>query len=342
MPDSSPENIADDKIVDNSGTASAATETTNSDVQAESSTAPAGTMLDAVQAAIKPKEESPASKEPGPPADTATPDPAAETDADVTFTPDELKGLHAKTRERFVKLTSRLANKDKVIADLQPKVAEFDKLLAFQREQNLSNEDLVNTFRIAAMLRNDPKAARAALLPIVQRLNTELGEVIPAELQQRVDQGYLTEEDARALARAGADARLSQQQLVEQRQRADEQRQREATETHVRSTLDAAANWERQQAAKDPDWHLKREAVADGVELAITREATKRGAPWFPNATELAKLSEDVLKGINERFKRFAPRPQHIDPPLTNGASSRATAAPQNILDIVRAQVGAG
>jgi hypothetical protein len=297
-------------------------------------------MLDAVKAAIAPKDATPASKSTDAPVD-GDPDSKAETTEDDALSPEEIKALSARTQQRFSKLTKNLKATSAERDALKPKAAEFDKIDSFVRNAGLSQQDVAGTLEIAALLRSSPPDALARLEPIVAQLRAMVGETLPADLQQRVDQGYLTEADAKTLAKAQATARLSDQRLTA----VTEQQQSEARNREFRTlttnTVSSIETWESKQAERDPDWHLKRDSVAELVELAIERKTREVGKPWFPNAEEAIKLSTDALKTVNDRTKRFGPKPQEIRPVLSGGASPRSTAAPKSMLDVVRQSVGA-
>lgn len=321
---------------DQPAAASAATETTDSKTAASSTAEakPAETTFDRIKAAVTKSEVSPPSKEPEKTAEAA--DPAPKATENEEFSEDELKGLHAKTRERFGKLTSKLATKDSEIASLSPKAAEYDKIDTFIKNAGLRPEDVSSTFQMAALLRSDKRGALEKLRPLLANLERELGETLPSDLQTRVDQGYLTEEDARAVARSAAHARLAESRATEltEQQRVDETNR--ATKQLTDTTVSAVETWEKQKSATDPDWSSKREEVAEQVEIAIERKSRELKRPYFPTADEAVKLSEAAVEKVNGRFKRFAPRLKQIDPPVTAGASSRSVAQPKNTLDIVR------
>jgi hypothetical protein len=320
-----------------------AIETNTPDAPSESSTEkPAATMLDAVKAAIAPKEESPPS-EPGKTEQVAQdPKKTEKTESeDDALSEDEFKKLSTKTQRRIKGFEKKLAAKDTEIEGFRTKAGEFDKIETFVRNAGLTNETVGATLQIAALLRHNPREALTRLLPIVNQLQNIVGETLSPELQARVQQGYLTEEDARAIARSSADAVMMRRQNAEMvsRQQA-EQAQRAQRET-VDSTIGSVETWEAAKAKSDPEWHLKQDDIAEQVELAIERETRKRGAPWFPSAQEAVQLSEDAYKRVNERMKRFAPRPRAIDPAIPGGASYRNVAAPKSMLEVVRQTVGA-
>lgn len=345
MSDSSPTSADTSAVVDTTNSAAdTAASTTPTDVTAASSTAeakPAETMLDAVKAAIAPKDAPPASKSTDAPADGDDPD-STKTDAaaEDEMSEEEAKALSVRAQKRFSKLTKNLKAATAEVDALRPKAVEYDKIDAYVRNAGLSQNDVAGTLEIAALLRSDPNQALARLLPIVQQLQSMTGETLPADLQQRVDQGYLTEADARTLAKAQADARLATQRTsaVTEATQA-EARNREFKELTT-STVSSVTSWEAQKASRDPDWHLKRDNVAELVELAIERKARELRRPYFPNAQEATKLAEDALETVNKRFRSFGPKAQEIRPVLNGGASPRSNPVPQTMLDVVRLNSG--
>ena len=356
MPDSSPEDVAVQDSQTGTPNDTAAQSTTNSDAPAAtSSTAekPAETILDRVKATLeKTREASPTSeKTSGTPAEADATKPAAKADDPEGLPADEAKTLHPKTKERFGKLTSDLKAAKTEAETLRPKAAEYDKIETFIRNAGLQPQDVGSTLQIAAMLRSDPAGARERLRPIMAELDRILGETLPPELQARVDAGYLTIEDAKALNRSSADAALAKRQRDAIQQQTVQQEQSRQQQTAVNSTLDAIDKWEKQKATSDPDWKTKQPEIAEQVELAIQREDRKRAdeaqrtgqqyRPYWPTPEEAVKLSEDALTRIGDRYKRFTPKPRGIDPPVTAGASPRSTAAPKNTMDIIRRTVGA-
>lgn len=335
MPGSSPDSaeMAETDLLGSAADTTAAV--TNSDSEPGSSPAAAGTMLDAVQAALEPKEASPASQEPGQ-AEAADPDAktAEGEEAEDELSADELKALNWKTQQRFKKAYSTIKTKDAEIAALKPKVEEYDRMVGAIQRAGIDNRELDELVEVGGMLKSNPRAAYEKIMPIVRALENVIGEVLPADLQERVRLGYITEEDARVLVRSQAEARLSTRRaetLTAEQQAKQEFDQRQ---TLINSSISAVERWDQQQAAKDPDWHLKRKEVAEQVELAIVRESNARKAPYFPTAEEAIKLSSDALKTVNDRLKRFAPKPSEIRP-STPGASTRSKAQPKTILDAI-------
>lgn len=345
MSDSSPTTTDDSVVVDttNSAADTAASNTASDATTAASSTAEAkpATMLDAVKAAIAPKDATPASKSTDTSANADDPDSKAAATDPEELSAEEIKALSARTQQRFSKLTKNLKAVSTERDALKPKAAEFDKIDSFVRNAGLSQQDVAGTLEIAALLRSNPSTALSRLEPIVASLKAMVGETLPADLQTRVDQGYLTEADAKTLAKAQAGERLATQRLTATTESQQVEARTRDFKALTTNTVSSIETWEATQASRDPDWHLKRDSIAELVELAIERKTREVGKPWFPNAEEAIKLSSDALKTVNDRTKRFGPRPQEIRPVLNGGASPRSTAAPKTMLEVVQQNSGA-
>lgn len=316
--------------------------TQTTDVSPESSTAekPAGSMLDAVKAAIAPKEESPSSESTDEAAKAAADDSKKELDDAEELSADELKAVGQKVQRRFKYLSDKVKAKDGEVESLRPKAAEFDKIDTFIKQAGLSNDEVGEVLQIGALLKSDIPKAYERIAPIWNALQSYMGNVLPPDLKQQVDQGYITEVHARELvkARNGEATARRQAETLTARQQADQQ-QREIMEA-TGKTVSAIETWEAAKAAKDPDWHEKQAEVSELVELAIRKKTDELKRPWFPTSDEAIKLSEDALKTVEKRMKRFAPKPAEIKT-VTGGASTRSTAAPKTMLEVVRMAAGA-
>lgn len=301
----------------------------------DSSPTKAVSMIDAVQAALEPKEASPTSPNPDPAAQADPDAPKADGEISDDLSEEELKALSWKAQQRFKKLASTLKARDGEVATFKTKADEYDKIVGSITKAGLDNREVDELIEIGSLLKSNPAAALARLAPIVNVLQEVAGEILPPELQEEVRLGYITEARARELHKAKVNANHTQR--TAEKQAAERKAADEAAEAQklIDTSVSAVEAWEKQQASADPDWHLKRKEVAEQVELAIVREAQKRNAPWFPNSEESVKLSKEALKTVNERLARFRPKPAQILPPHTPGASPRSKPAPKTILDAI-------
>jgi hypothetical protein len=296
-------------------------------------------MLDAVKAAIKPKDAAPASQTPEKQADPADPAKPQETtsEEEKELSEDELKSLSARTQRRFRHLNSQVKTATALVEQLTPKAQEFDRLDNFVRSSGLSPTDVQGTLRIAADLRSDPHSAYQALLPIMQELQRIVGDVLPPELQQRVDAGLLHPEDALAFSRAAADAQVTRRRLDAQTLAQQETNRRQQRQDQLNTAVSSVESWEKQQASRDPDWHLKQPEVREQLELEVARKRLA-DPTWIPTTAESMKMTQDAYAKVQERMKRFVPRPTEVRPgPGGGGASPHSAPEPKTMLDAMRA-----
>mgnify|MGYP000985313849 CR=1 FL=1 len=343
MPDSSPEVTDATSVVDTNAAAATATEgqQQNSDGNTSSSSnegQKAGTMLDAVEAALKPKDASPASK-PGEAEAKAESDDSnkaeGETEENDEFSEDELKALGEKVQKRIRGFTSKLKAKDETIASLEPKAKEFDKITTFIRNTGMNNNEVGELLTVGAMMKGgDVKGAIERIKPIYEALLKANGEELSPELQEKVRLGHITEDDARALSRAAADAHHSKQRLEKSEQDKKTEGEKKQREEFVQETLSAIETWETAQAKADPDWHQKRQEVSELVDLAITKKQRELNEPWFPNAKEAVEMSKAALKTVEQRYSRFKGKPTE-QKQIQGDASTRSKPVPKNMLDVV-------
>lgn len=320
---------------------------TTGDSSAASPAAPEPkSMLEAVTAALQPKDASAASQTPEPDKpDPETPDdpskpsePTEEADPVEEPPEDEKKHWSAKTTRRFQRLSSGLRDAQREVEDLKPHAEEFRQIDTFCRENNISPEDMSGTLQIAALLKSgDYRGALQKLTPIVSRLNELTGQVLPDDLRQRVEWGQISQDDALSLSRAKADAAAAQQRatMVTQ-QRVSDQRAQE-TRASWDATNDAVVKWERTKSA-DPDFKLKQQDVADQVALALERGRNQRKDPmWFPTPKEAIEISEAALKTVTERVRRYSPKPQEIKPFGTDtSAATNSATEPKTMAEAIK------
>ena len=293
-------------------------------------------MLDAVQAALERKAESPPASSPDTPAEGKSDAENTDSQSDEDLSADELKALSWKAQQRFRKLASTAKAKDGELAALKPKAEEHDKIVAALTKAGIDGKQLDGLVELGSILNHgNPAEALARLMPLVQSLEQAAGRVLPADLQEKVRLGYITEADARELAESRATARFERETRERQQRQSDAEKQHREINDRVTASVSAIEAWEKQQAASDPDWPLKRVEIAEQVELLIGKEAQKRGEPYFPTPEEALKLSKDAAKTINERISKYRPKPSEVRPPSNSGASPRSKAAPKSILEAI-------
>lgn len=332
MPDSSTE------------TAVEQTETTTTDVNAAASSEAGkdqgvGSYLEAVDAALKDPEATPASdeqgsKEPAP----NTPEAAKQTDAEISE--EELqkysKGAQRRIRELVEVKKAAEAQVEPLrqeIETIKPKAERLDQLTGYMREHEITPDHLNNALGLTAMInRGNYREALPVLENLLNQVRSAAGEVLPDDLQQRVNLGYITEADAKELNRAKA----AEKQTAAQVQRDREKAATERAQREVKQTVDLAVNlaetWHKEQVTSDPDWNLKRDLVTQRMELELHR----LGPQGYPRTEKAVRdLLDQVKKDVETGIKNFRPAPKAITPITGNGASPRSAAKPTSMLDAI-------
>lgn len=292
-----------------------------------------GDMLSAVKAALKPKETAPSSKETDskPEADK-TDAKEGETDEPESdeLTDEELAKLKPKTKKRIDTLLADRADRDKAIETLKPKAEQFEKLVEWVKEADLSSEDVNNLFDIGKNLKSSPRKAYEQIKPVFEQLQRMFGDVLPDDLAQRVKLGELPEPDARALAAARTERAISERNASKASEQEAERRQTQANTAHVTAVQDAVTAWESSKAKADPDWKTKQQLVTREIKLAIHEQG-------YPKTTaDAVKIAEAALAEVNKTFTQLAPRKTEVKS-VTDVASSRAQAQPKSMLEAARA-----
>jgi len=292
-----------------------------------------GDMLSAVKAALKPKETAPSSKETDskPEAD-ATDAKEGETDEPESddLTDEELAKLKPKTKKRIDTLLADRADREKTIETLKPKAEQFEKLVDWVKEADLSSEEVNNIFDFGKTMKSSPRKAYEQIKPIFEQWQRMFGDVLPDDLAQRVRLGEIQEPDARALATARTERVISERNATKATEQDAERRQTEANTAHVRAVQDTVTAWESSKAKADPDWKTKQDLVMREIKLAIHEQG-------YPKTTaDAVKIANEALVEVDKTFARLQPRKAEVKS-VTDVASTHAHARPKSMLEAARA-----
>jgi len=274
-------------------------------------------MLDAVNDALKPAEK---------PADAAKPDAAPE---------DPVKA--AADKEAADKAAAEAAENDPValrkqVDEFRPRAEAFDHFVGYMQKANLTDADVNAGMEIMALMKGDPKVALAKLEPYVQTLREMVGESLPADLQEHVDAGLVTEEIAREYAKVRHQA-ASGQATVEQVTQAQATAANQAVVQRMRG---AVAAWEAQVTASDPDYGVKKSAVLDAVQARIAREGR-----YPKDENEAVTWSKEALAAVN-KIAQHGRAPKAQTAPITPVGGAATTAAePKTYVDAVNMALAA-
>lgn len=309
---------------------------------------------DAIDAALGGTEEAPASAS-GDEATTPKPTGTVAAGADGTNgeepkdpTDDELKSYSHNAQSRIRELVERrkavesqLTEKDQVLETLRPQAERMGQIESFMQANSIEPAHLDNTLNIAALIQTGKfEQALQAVGPIYKQLLDLTGSILPPELQQDVDAGYITQQHAAELHRAKtANANASERENAE-----SERKQRESAESAHTNRVNMMAQtgdaWATEKKTSDPDWSTKQDLVNSEVELQLRRIATTAPQDLPSSKDGVRKLLDGCLKTVEDRLRVFRPAPQAITPMTGRPASAGARSKPTSYMDAIDQALG--
>ncbi len=336
MPGSSPE--LNTEIED---AAALPAEDTADSSPAEKDGAPSS-MLEVVQAALKPGEEtSPGSDDAGSEETEAVPQGAdakskddAEAGSDAgEISDEEFKSYAPKTRKRIEQLLDDRRQKTAEIDGLTTRLKYFEPVEQVISRSGLDAAEVQNTVAIAGLIKTDPWEALKALTPIYSALSQITGQTLPNDLKEQVRLGYITEPHAKELAQSRNRVQHNDVQQTARAQREQEQAQQRQLQTLVTDASTAATEWETSKATSDPDFKLKQPRINELVRLAVHEEG-------YPSSkAAVVKMLDRIHDKVSKDLSQFQPRRKEVRH-INGAASPEARSAPTSILDVVNQTLG--
>ena len=267
-------------------------------------------------------ENEPANPTPEAPAEAAAEaEPAAEDDANLPF--------HNHPRWKAV-----IAERD----TLRDPASRWQAIDGFMQQHGLTGDEMAEGYEIMALLKSgDPAKLAEARGWFHERLNAldeTLGNVLPDDLQQRVNDGLLDEDGALEIAQARANAALSSRQVADRDAAEATRRQQEQAVATTTEMVSAVEGWEARIKASDPDYSKKADLVQAKC-VAIVQQTGK--APT--TAAEATALADRALSEVNASLAAVLPKPRPITP-TPAGMSTPAAAAPKTLREAINGALG--
>lgn len=247
--------------------------------------------------------------------DASTPQPGQDDTAEDKSKPEADQKLPFHNHPRWKEMVKE---RDSFRSDAD----QFRKITGFMQSNGLTQEEVVDGFKIMALMKTNPAEAYKRIKGYADELAKYSGEIIPDDLKKEVEEGFIAEDKARRLAALEAEKKLR-----DDRDAAVAQQREAATR---KSIYDSVVNWEQQQKAKDPDWSAKQELVNDQVRLMLQSEQ--------PSTQEEAiALVERAHSIIKERLARFVPQRKPLTTVTSASSSASASpAAPRSLEEAIR------
>ena len=212
---------------------------------------------------------------------------------------------------------------------LRPNAEIGQQMQEYAAANNLTSQDVVFALDLTSMVaRGDYAGFYKVISPLIRHAQEVVGEVLPPDLQSRVEQGQMTSEAARDFATTRFERTQYEQRMREMQQRQESQ--------HVHQTRDDVARsvsaYEQRLAAQDPDYKAK----AEMVRLYADNMIKQRGGV-INSRDEALSIAQEAYNQANNYFKRIQPtsRPTATTPGDSNPQTPAARSAPKNLMEAV-------
>ena len=170
---------------------------------------------------------------------------------------------------------------------------QYEKIQSSLKEMKLSAQETAQGLSIMGLMKSNPQAALEALQPIINNLQQVTGQIIPEDIQQKIEDGYMDEDIGKELARTRADVQIqrnaNEQMLNEQEQM--------KTQDQINVIAQSVTNWEENIRKTDPDFELKQDEIDDRVS-ALVRE---NGRP--NNSQDAVALAQNAYETVTKRHQ---------------------------------------
>ena len=238
---------------------------------------------------------------------------------------DKLKGLYHKSKEEKEALNAKL---EEITVDAD----NYKQFTGFLEQNRISENEANELFNIGALMKNDPIKALELITPHYQQLLQVTGSILPPDLQQQVEQGYLTQAHAAEISRSRAMGQTTQaisREQQEHQQRLEQTRQQQET---VNSIQSAITDWEKKWSSSDPDYSTKKDRVLERVELMLARASNRGEMP--KTVDDAIRLAEDAKKHVEKDIRQFMPK-RKINT-VDGGSSVTTQPEPKDTIDVIR------
>jgi len=274
-------------------------------------------------------------------ASSASKDGKSEEDDDASdeFTEEDLAKEKPSTQKRIRSLTGKLEESHSQIEELTPHAESYRKIDGFMQQYGITPEESAEAFTIMALVKTEPDKALQRMQQHVDNIAGVVGESLPDDLKQRVEDGTLDEADAKELSKARATANLerARRETIQTTAKKDEKTRETAdANTLLARTLD---DWQAKTAETDPDYQKKHGFIKTQLQALVA----ELGAPQ--NAEEVLQYA-NIAKGmVDKQIGEVAPKPQKKEKKSIKSRSASGPSPqpnPETMLDVVRQAASGG
>lgn len=281
-------------------------------------------LLSVVQSVAQASDDETDSHAESPPADQN----ASSTDESPTAdAAEDFSKLPFNKHPRFRELVKEKNTYKAQATEYESDAKQFRDIQGFMNANGLSAQEVAQSLDMMAKLKKgDPTEAYEILRGRLDELELAIGKRLPAELEEKVDQGYIDRETAEGMFKQQMDAERRATMAQTQLDRASQNDER----SRVQSMANAVSAWEQSTRSTDPDFDLKAELVKDRVRAHVASQG-------IPKTAEAAlEISKEAYDTVTKALLRA--RGDKAPMRTTVGGKTNGSAAPEpkSILDVVR------
>lgn len=243
--------------------------------------------------------------------------------------PDGVKKRLGHLNTRAKKAERELAEREREMEPLKDAHQRFSQIQSFVQENEIEPQNVTLLFNAAAaMSKGDFSGFVKMVQPWYNLALQASGEAIDPELQQRVDDGYLTEEDAKELTRARISAQASQGKVQSMQQKNAAMNQAQQSQQEQGRILSAVQQRESHLQSSDADYALKSPAMKSMIEFALKSGAVPK------TSEEAVRLVDEAYARVNATFKKPTP-PKPTPPRPSSSSTPRGNPAPETTKEAI-------
>lgn len=204
---------------------------------------------------------------------------------------------------------------------------KLENITQFMETNHIEPDQAGEAFSVVAHITNGRyKEALATLTPIVENLQKLTGNILPDDLETKVNEGHLDEDSAYELAQARQNAQTSKMQA----QRANENLDHNNIQTQRQEITASVKSFVERLQKSDPDFSKKESLIQDRVRSLIQ----EKGHP--ADKKQAHAFIQQAYDEINSQISSFLPNRQNssVSPKNTkmNSPRQRPASAEEAVL----------
>jgi hypothetical protein len=245
----------------------------------------------------------------------------------------EKKHEEAVPYARFQETVQAKQTLETKVKEYEPLVAAHKSIVEFCQSNQITEEQFQNGMDMLRLVNTDPIEARKRLEPIWNQLNGLAGETLPEDLAKEVDEGTISENRAKEIARLRGQSKIqgAKSQLSVQQQQAQSQQlfQRELNQT--------ITSWTTSKQTTDPGFKPKSADQPDGKFEYVADRVYKLMSVNVPKTTaDAIKLVEQAYTEVSKSLDALKPKTQLSTKNVSSTkTSTNSTKVPTTMKEVV-------